>query len=531
MISNPYPGTSGNLAATTFSHNRSALYVGAAAIFFFFGQLFAGTGLGMALKLTFAIVFGLLSIGAVGGVRTIFGLLNLMIVAKFLLFAIAVKILLLEPSEQNLRAPDATALVMLLGFAGLFIGSALYRAFPKLSRTLVGEVTNPNVYLTLSLLVLVLGVAGYVVGVQGAWTQQQVEVGGIYGWARAFSVFKGFAVVPAILYAWAAGKRRIMTHPLVLGVFAISLIVGILNTGKLDAMEPISCYLLFGILAYGWRYKPLWAVLVAGLAIYVAVVYPYSQYVRSAGAREGTVSDRVRVAYRVFTDYLGDPEFRSTMDAQVTRTDKYIPLYWSEPALTPVSRFAMIASADHLIFASDELRSRSGWLTITWGFKMLLPRALEPDKPAYSAGNYLAHIASDAGPYDNTTTFSYGVAADFYHAFGIPGVVLGCIILFAAFYYGLHLVFGNPRWLAVPSGGTLWMLLLFGYYQHRLAELPVSGLIESLPPLVVLIAMYYMAVYAAQLLPVRTVVRNVHRSWPARVHVPSSHAAPSVRLQ
>ena len=88
-------------------------------------QLLCGTNAGVASLFSAAIFFGILSVFVGGGVRAAFGCLNAILIGKYLLIAIAIKSLLLEPSDGTLHAPLTTAWVMALGFFGLFLGTAI----------------------------------------------------------------------------------------------------------------------------------------------------------------------------------------------------------------------------------------------------------------------------------------------------------------------------------------------------------------------------------------------------------------------
>ena len=87
-----------------------------------------------------------------------------------------------------------------------------------------------------------------------------------------------------------------MTHPLILGLVAWSAVIGIFSTGKQDAIEPLVFYVLVGFLRYGWADARLWALVSVGLLYYAVIIYPYSQYVRSAGVGTGSFEERAAVA-------------------------------------------------------------------------------------------------------------------------------------------------------------------------------------------------------------------------------------------
>jgi hypothetical protein len=481
-----------------------------APVLYFLGQLLVGTSSYVALLFSAAILFGLYSIAAAGGLTTAFGMLNAILITKVLLIGIALKILILEPSEMNLDAPETTAAVMFFGFFGLLVGTCLQRSLPTPPVAIVPGVSEPRMYLALTIVFLVCGYGGYFVGLGPDLAGEGVQAGGVLGLARNLSAFKSFAIVPALFFAWARGKR-FMTHPLVIGVLAVGVIAGIFTTGKLEAMEPLVFYVLVGILRYGLRDKRLWALAAIAISYYATIIYPYSQYVRYAGGREGSLYDRVEVMKDVFWRMTTDDNFRQFILAKRSAEG---PSYLDNEALKPFSRLAMVAEEDALISATEQQQSFTGWQTLTWGFKLMAPSFLYPDKPIWGSGNYLAHISGQVGSTDETTQVSYGVMANFYNAFSYPGVLIGSIIFFCLFYYWLRIFFRNPRWNATPTGATLWFLLLVATFQHSLIESTVAGLIPSLWfPCIVLI-LYAVSMWISGLLPNFAAATRTNESSP-----------------
>jgi len=151
----------------------------------------------------------------------------------------------------------------------------------------------------------------------------------------------------------------------------------------------------------------------------------------------------------------------------------------------------MVGEADRLIYATEQQQAFTGWETITWGFKLLMPSFLYPDKPIFEAANYLSHIAGESNPADKTTQVSYGVMANLYNAFSLSGVLFGTPLFFGAFYYWIRIFLGNPGWKGGPTASTLWFIWLVASYQHNIVEATLSGLIASIsfPSVIVLLCM------------------------------------------
>jgi hypothetical protein len=269
-------------------------------------------------------------------------------------------------------------------------------------------------------------------------------------------------------------------------VLLTNIAVGIFSTSKEGIAEPIVFFLVMAVLRYGFKDRRVWALCVTGAISYTAFIYPYSQYIRSNGGREGSMSSRVGAMEGVIGRMASDPDFRSSMH---TVTAPSREGYLGRQSLEPFDRFAMLGLADLLVSGTNDSEF-TGWQTITLGFKLMVPSFLYPDKPIFSAGNFLGHIAGEVGVGDETTQCAYGFMANFYNAFSFPGVFFGTALCFALFYYILRWGFGNPRWRRRPGGSTVWMIVLIAAFHHTILESAVSGLMPQMMLPVVVFCFY-----------------------------------------
>ena len=459
---------------------------------YFVGQVLAGTSVIVAAQFTVAIFFGLLAVVAGGGVRSVFGLLNLILIGRYLLIAIAIKIVILEPADKNLSEPGMTSLVMMVGFFALCVATVIARVLPQPCDALLPPVRRPDVYFSFAVVLFVLCNAAYFVGMAPSLNGEGVTTGGILGYARTLGSLKAFAVVPAMFYAWSSGSRRFLTHPLVLAILSVGLAVGIFATTKQDAMEPLMYYGLVAVFRRGLRYRKLWALGLAAAALFGLVVFPYSQFVRISGGREGSFSQRLVVIEDVMYKVVTDSAFRSSIATDASGQTAGHRLYWDYKVLTPLNRLSLVADADRLIGASMRT-APTEWETVTWGFKLLTPSFLYPDKPKYEAGNYFGHLAGDLNIMDSNTQVAYGPFANWYNAFALPGVLVGTMVLFVALYYWFRLFCGKAKWSPNAGGRAMWLLLIIGTYHHRLAESTLAGIIAQLPIPVIVLVLFLIA--------------------------------------
>ncbi len=463
-------------------------------------QLITGTSFPIAFLLTVGIVSGLYAIALAGGLSSAAGLLSGILVADFLIFATLLKLWLFEPMGRNLTAPLTTSAVMAIGFFGLLVGTDLHRRIPVPSRPMIPNVSGAKFYLALMLLCLGFGYCGYFIGISPYLAgDTEVRTGGILGIARIFSEFSSFSIVPALFYVWASGSKRFMSHPLPCAVLLFSTLIGIFSTSKLGAMEPVAFFLATCLLRYGIFDKRILSIASLCVIIYVWIIFPFSQYVRFNGGREGNLSSRIDVISEVLWKTITDPSFRVVEERTVTQMQSG---YLDRESLQAFSRLAMIGEADRLIGATQNQNAYTGWITIKWAFEMLTPRFLNPNKPAFSTGNYLGQIAGDAPLDDETTQWAYGSMANLFNAFSYWGVFAGSVILFGALFYLLRLFFGELHVTQSPSGSSIWFVLIIARFHHSLVEASVAGVIEdSFFTLLLVLFLYQAARYLCLLLP------------------------------
>jgi hypothetical protein len=356
---------------------------------------------------------------------------------------------------------------------------------------------SDQMLLSFSIVLFVGSYFSYFLAMIPATQGDGIQTGGWLGIARALASLKSLSMVPALLYLWRVKSRRWLTHPVILTMLLWATVIGIFNTTKQDAMEPFVFYILVGFLRYGWQEVRLWSLATVGLIFFAVIVFPYSQYVRHAGGREGSFQHRAEVTQEVFWKMTTDRDFRSTITARVTKEKSY----FDQPSLAPFGRLAMVGEADRLISATEQGQGFTGWETITWGFKLLTPSFINPDKPVFEAGNFLGHIGGEVGSSDYTTQISYGVMANLYNAFSFMGVLVGTPLFFAGFYYVIRMFMGNPLWEGLPTTSTLWFIWLIAIFQHNIVESSLAGVIASLGFPIVLALLYISARTLCMVLP------------------------------
>lgn len=466
------------------------------AVLYWLAQIAVGTDTAVATLFSIAVFFGLSAIPMAGGLRTVPGFLNLVVLTRMILVGIPLKVFTGQPIDENLRSPVITAAVMALGFAGLWVGSWLYSELPR-PRGLIEPVTHSETYLSLGVVFSALTLLSSALVIIHSNSYDEALVGGYWGVVQYLATLKAFSLVLAMYYVWAKGSTRFLSHPLVLGLLAIELALGFATITKQAIMEPVACYLFVGMVRYGWKNRAVWSIALGGAAVYFLVVYPYSQYVRIHGGREGTFSERIAVARDVLFNVASSSQYREEVESEVIHNYGWL----GKKELTPLNRMALVGDASHLIDATATSHYYTGWQTIVIGFQMAVPSFIYHNKPTSSGGNYLGHIAGDLAAGDMNTQVSYGIMANFYNAFGLIGAGLGSLIFFAAFYYALRFWFRSARLSRGPYGSAIWFIFLVLSNHHMITESPVAGFVPQVVNLVVIYALVVAARWAQPYIP------------------------------
>ena len=446
---------------------------------FLAGQLIAGTDPQVAFFFSLASMFGLLAVGAAGGVRTGIGALNLVIVGKFLLFMIVVKIVVGEATEKNFYAADRTGQVMVVGFAALWLASLAFGALPRVVRIMPSEFPGKLSLLLMSWVFFLVGngASFFVLAVSAETHNGMNTSGGLLSVARQFALFGPMCVPIVMVYLWRKGTRTWLLHPLFIFMIVVSMIPGLVSAKKRDALQPIALAIGIIVARDGFRSKRFVGLAVGIVAGYGLFLYPYSQYARAHGGRDMNFEDRAFAIEQIVTNFISDPGYRDIVEAHIQGAET---LCFDSPALLPVNRFAVACFADRLIAASDSYRIETGWTTITWGFKILVPRFLYPEKPLFGAGNYFGHLTGEVQPWDHYTQIAYGIMADFYCSFRLAGVFVGTFVFFLFAYWILTLLFGRAELVSSPSASTLYWLMIVGLFHEVFVEGVFSTMLPAL---------------------------------------------------
>jgi hypothetical protein len=307
----------------------------------------------------------------------------------------------------------------------------------------------------------------------GASDDGVIRVGGAAGALRQLSFTSKLAVVFATAHALVRSRGRHAFSALNVAAMGLMFLGGLLTASKQMMFEPP---LLFAVTAVAFRFAFRPVHLAAFLALGVlaqVVLFPFAQVARNFVRGYGLVqsvqhtSDFIAALART-----GQPIVALHAAAAADDFGAEEGLTYFHGAGGFIERFSMIKAMDILV--TETLRDgASGWETIAHGFRMLVPRFLNPSKPAINTGNFLGHKAKMLGDNDEGTQVSFGFLADSFSAFRWWGAFLAPCLLMTAFV----LVY---RALTGPLERNAWCAFLVCDFQHSFAEQTIASMLISI---------------------------------------------------
>jgi hypothetical protein len=369
-----------------------------------------------------ATFFGLLAVLDPAGL-TAMGVLNLILLSRFLLGAYAMKNLVAgEPVTAGLLAPEHTAAVMLMGFAGVWVASLVVRRFVR-PMPMFAAAGDLSWLRTMVLLIVAGGLLSTVLLRFAAPGGDDATVGGAWGLAKEFVSFHTASLPLLMLYLWKSGARRWLTHPAVLALLLIYLLQGVLSSSKQGMAEPGVLYLLMALARYGWRHPVIWLGLPLALVSYQYFISPIAQYARNEGARDKNPREAAIAMADIVIGFASDTVYRDhILRAERAQVDpNQMQAAFLGGKLGAFARFAMVGEADRLVDATDRFGT-TGMETISNSVLVAVPHFLYPNKPQTASGNFLGRYAVDLGEGDFGTQVSYGFMANAYNAYGMFSV-------------------------------------------------------------------------------------------------------------
>lgn len=411
------------------------------------GDLLVGLGL------VFATYMGFEAALLSGGIRTAMGLIYASIVVKYLVVALLCKLMLLEPWNVRLAAPLATTVVMLCGFGAILCATIFARIlFPRSSTGWIGVAVSPMHDMK-------IGCA-----LAGAALVARLVMGAVAS-GRGFVLPFG-ALLPAslshlVFYAMNS-RRRFRWIPALL-VFSWSFWIGLAGASKEGMLVGLFVLGLCLLLRYRFNISTLlyWSfVLIVGAKLF----YPYAQYLKSSNRSWASPATMLS---RFVTDSRLREESRGISAWEAKSKD----LNYLDRNVGPLERFMLIKLIDRLVSVTDSSQSHAGWITVSAAFTGLVPKYLWQGKPDFKVGNYFGRVTGILSDSDESTSTSFTLFGEFYHAFGLAGVFFGVLTFYLVFQGVLHVLIGTTH------GPDPRIVSIVALTQHHLGEGALAGVL------------------------------------------------------
>lgn len=369
-----------------------------------------------------ATFFGLLSV-IEAGATTAIGILNLLLVGRFLFGAYFIKNLLEgTPISANMVEPADTAAVMFLGFAGVWLATYCVRRFARrLPFFMISDTADGLRALTI--LLLVAGTFS-LLAILLAAKSDTITVGGAWGLAKELVSFRTAALPALMLYLWRTNSSRWLTHPLVLALALFLFLQGVLGSSKQGMVDPFALYAMMALARYGWRHPFAWLGIPAAILLYQFFISPIGQYARYEGGRDKDPRQAAIATADIVVGYLTNSSFRQrVLNAEDNIADlAQRQVRYLDEKYRAFSRITMVGEADRLVGATDRF-GNSGLETVENSLLLAVPHFLYPNKPQSASGNFLGRYTDELSQADFGTQVSFGFMANAYNAYGMVGVL------------------------------------------------------------------------------------------------------------
>lgn len=273
------------------------------ATLLFVAQITLGTAIefAMAVFLTFFIV--ILTLRSIG-YGSVGGLMLIIIVSDYLVISQLLKVWLFQAADTNLRAPDTTSFVLLLGISAVCAAAIVVSKLLG-NRKVIRFDTSPETLAWVRNISLVLGLFFLVVKRSyGVTAEGEGNYGGIVGIASQLGTIFSF---PIVAETWRvlklSGGRRSTSLWLFAIVGALTLQGFLANSKELTAI-PFLMYVVAAATYRGYISRQHLAAVGVALFVGVTILYPMIHILRAARDLNGNVSLSVAAdeVERVITD-------------------------------------------------------------------------------------------------------------------------------------------------------------------------------------------------------------------------------------
>ncbi len=414
----------------------------------FIGQVSAGTSALFAFLVSTFCIFSFATIKLLGGISTLQGAAVFVLCGQHVIFSQFAKALFRQPADTPLLRPIETILVYNLGILSIFVAALSLKVF-RIDRIkpILDIETDPKVLRIMMIILSALAIArlfilqrfGVYEGAGGG-----VYVGGFVGPLRQFGFITPLGLACGTAYVILKSDRQKCLGPWNTAVVIFATLFGILGAGR---AEIIGSAVTFFLTLIAFRFKLRWHHFVIGIVgfyLYQFILFPYALYARGEGkVREGSFDDRISKSLNILVDVAVNPDKYKEKEKTF---DPYLPYsfrrmyYYGYPRPT-LDRYSVIIATDNIVNAVL-VKGPTNWENAFEGFKMILPRFLNPEKEALGSSNHLAHYGDGlVGETDFFTQITLGIIPEGFYSQRWMGVFLACFVVSFAFFTTYRLLF------------------------------------------------------------------------------------------
>ncbi|SEC24162.1 hypothetical protein [Terriglobus roseus] len=357
----------------------------------------------------------------------------------------AVKILLGESLDSNLRDAQQSMLVynagMLTIYAAATVNRRLRRRRPLLANVLIKERMD-----RIAVGCVLIGIVGPLVVPESA--------------AATFRQLNNFAVFAILLPVYSRAKETDGASTfnwISFAAWGYITVFGLLTFSKQGIFVGSIAWAVAACAA-GYRVGKLRLFVLAIVAVVASsILTPYSQIGRQfRGAADLNEQAIYLLEHPLETRNL------YVLQTELADSKKKSAIHWFEHSQGLLDRLTMFPIDDALISVTDHGHSRTLYVFATYVMNAV-PHIFYPDKPNILWGNEFAHEVGMLSPGDHTTSISFGPFSDAYHVGQWKVMFLIAPFMFLLLFFVTDSVTGS-------TDQTAWALLYILYFSHTAPE-------------------------------------------------------------
>jgi hypothetical protein len=454
------------------------------------GQIATGTTVLFAMEAAGTLICIGLTFNILGGISSVGGIAFSAFALSTIVISQFAKVILLEPAQKNLEAPDLTIQVYLVFYLSVLVGTFVFGRL----RIKLPKPVEPTTEAQADLLYLISFVIGlisttifeYYEASEGLQTSQAHSIG------LAFSSLLLLSIVVGVQSRIRKTNRRHSFGIKVFGPWLALVFFGFITTSRGQMLLPSVVYALTCFVS-GYRFKAKhFAVALAVIILFQVFVSPLAIYSRALVRQEdfrGRIYEAFFLAFNVPSWTVVRQFSQGGSGTEASREE-----YYDRPGTFVLSRLSAIRADSNMISACAH-----GY---HYGFEPLkidilhnLPRFIYPDKPEYDGAAFTGRVTGvNPDEVENTEAMITAVS-DSFGAFGWLGVIAVGLIAFPASFIIYESIFDIRR----P-----WGIVAIGGFCTTFSQVSMDGLlVSSIRTPIAIVLLSYVVGIILRMIPIK----------------------------